>query len=66
MSTISEPIDLLSPESAVVRGRWRVVTKKVEADGLFTLVMKKLPEGWRIVQVHMSVGVANESVLQPS
>jgi ketosteroid isomerase-like protein len=31
-----------------------------------TAVWVREPEGWRIVQVHMSVGVANESVLQPS
>ena len=30
-----------------------------------TAVWVREPEGWRIVQVHMSLGVANESVLQP-
>lgn len=31
-----------------------------------TAVWVREPEGWRIVQVHMSLGVANESILQPS
>lgn len=30
-----------------------------------TAVWMREPEGWRMVQVHMSLGVANESVLQP-
>jgi ketosteroid isomerase-like protein len=30
-----------------------------------TAVWMREPEGWRVVQVHMSLGVANESVLQP-
>ena len=30
-----------------------------------TAVWVREPEGWRIVQVHTSIGVANESVLQP-
>ena len=31
-----------------------------------TAVWAREPEGWRIVQVHTSLGVANQSVLQPS
>jgi ketosteroid isomerase-like protein len=31
-----------------------------------TAVWVHEPEGWRMVQVHISLGVANESVLQPS
>lgn len=30
-----------------------------------TAVWVREPEGWRLVQVHTSMGVANESVLQP-
>jgi ketosteroid isomerase-like protein len=47
-------IDLLGPDSAYVRGRWQVVTSKEKLGGLFTLIMKKLPEGWRIVHDHTS------------
>lgn len=55
--TFSElEIDLLGPEGALVRGRWQVVTKKETLQGLFTLVVRKTPDGWRIVHDHTSAG----------
>ncbi len=47
-------IDVLGPDSAWVRGHWQVVTSKKSPSGLFTLVFKKFPEGWRIVHDHTS------------
>jgi beta-aspartyl-peptidase (threonine type) len=47
-------IDLLGPDSAFVRGRWKLVTSKEPLDGLFTLLFKRKPEGWRIVHDHTS------------
>jgi uncharacterized protein (TIGR02246 family) len=47
-------IELLGPESALVRGRWSLVTSKEPLAGLFTLLFKKKPEGWRIVHDHTS------------
>jgi beta-aspartyl-peptidase (threonine type) len=47
-------IELLGQDAAFVRGRWQVVLSKERPDGLFTLVFKKLPEGWRIVHDHTS------------
>jgi beta-aspartyl-peptidase (threonine type) len=47
-------VELLSSESAWVRGRWHVVTGNEELGGLFTLIFKKFPEGWRIVHDHTS------------
>jgi beta-aspartyl-peptidase (threonine type) len=47
-------IEPLGPESAFVRGQWKVVTTKETLSGLFTLVFKKQPEGWRIVHDHTS------------
>lgn len=47
-------IDLLGPDSAVVRGRWQLVQSKGMSRGLFTLIFRKLPEGWRIVHDHTS------------
>src|SRR5581483_2923480 len=45
--TFSEvEIEALGPESAWVRGRWRLVTSKDTPEGRFTLICKKLPEGW--------------------
>lgn len=47
-------IEVLSPESAWVRGRWQLELSKETVGGLFTLIFKKLPEGWRIVHDHTS------------
>lgn len=47
-------VELLGADSAFVRGRFQLVIGKEEPTGLFTLVMKKLPEGWRIVHDHTS------------
>jgi beta-aspartyl-peptidase (threonine type) len=47
-------IELLGPRSAFVRGQFRLVLSKETLLGRFTLVLKKLPEGWRIVHDHTS------------
>lgn len=47
-------VTMLSPEVALVLGRWRLQREKDEPSGLFTLVFRKLPEGWRIVHDHTS------------
>ncbi|MDP3685379.1 MAG: nuclear transport factor 2 family protein [bacterium] len=53
--TFSEvEVNLLGLDSACVRGRWLVETRKESLGGLFTLIMKKLPEGWRIAHDHTS------------
>jgi beta-aspartyl-peptidase (threonine type) len=53
--TFSElQIDLLGPDSALVRGRWQLVRRKDRPGGLFTLIFRRFPEGWRIVHDHTS------------
>lgn len=47
-------VQLLSPEFAVVKGRWNVELKKETLNGLFTLIMKKTADGWVIVHDHTS------------
>jgi beta-aspartyl-peptidase (threonine type) len=47
--------DLLSDEAVVVRGRWKLALKDGNLGGLFTLIVRKKPEGWRIVHDHTSV-----------
>jgi beta-aspartyl-peptidase (threonine type) len=47
-------IEMLGPDSALVRGRWQLVTSAETLGGLFTLIVKKLPDGWRIVHDHTS------------
>lgn len=44
----------LSPDAALVLGRWRLQRAADEPSGLFTLVFRKFPEGWRIVHDHTS------------
>jgi len=48
-------INILSESSAWVFGRWEVVRNKDHPGGVFTLVMKKFPEGWKIVHDHTSI-----------
>jgi len=53
--TFSEvEITMLSPDSALVLGRWRLQRETDEPSGLFTLIFRHLPEGWRIVHDHTS------------
>jgi ketosteroid isomerase-like protein len=48
-------IDVLAPDAAIARGNfWLVMPDGKKPHGLFTLVWRKLPEGWRIVHDHSS------------
>ena len=47
-------VTMLSPDAAVVLGRWKLKRENDEPHGRFTLIFKRLPEGWRIVQDHTS------------
>ena len=44
----------LSADSAVVLGRWSLQRANDQPHGRFTLVFKRLAEGWRIVLDHTS------------
>jgi ketosteroid isomerase-like protein len=44
----------LSADSAVVLGRWQLQRANDQPHGRFTLVFKRLAEGWRIVVDHTS------------
>ena len=47
-------VNVLSTDAALVFGRWRLKTDKGEPNGLFTLLFRKTPAGWRIVADHTS------------
>lgn len=48
-------IELLGPDAAFVRGSWRLTMSDGKTPhGLFTLIFRKSPEGWRIVHDHTS------------
>jgi uncharacterized protein (TIGR02246 family) len=52
--------EVLAPSAAVVRGKFELVfenakdDKKKTARGRFTLIMKKFPDGWKVVHDHTS------------
>ena len=51
----------LSPDSALVRGRWQLSFENGdERGGLFTLVLLQTLEGWRITHDHTSEDDTNE------
>lgn len=47
-------VQVLSPEFALVKGRFHVDLKSEKLEGLFTLIMKKTEQGWLIVHDHTS------------
>ena len=47
-------VESLSPQAAVVRGRFTLKLKAGQDTGLFTLVLRKYPEGWKITHDHTS------------
>jgi uncharacterized protein (TIGR02246 family) len=51
-------VTVLSPDSAVVLGRWALKRATDEPHGRFTLIFKRLSEGWRIVHDHTSAAPA--------
>ena len=53
--TFSElSIEMLGTDHALVRGRFLLKLDKEEPTGIFTLVMRKTPAGWRIIHDHTS------------
>lgn len=48
-------VTMLGPDSAVVRGRFHLVMKNGrQPHGVFTVVFRRLPEGWKIIHDHSS------------
>jgi beta-aspartyl-peptidase (threonine type) len=46
---------VIGPDAAFARGRWQLtMSDNTRPGGLFTLILRKLPEGWRIVHDHTS------------
>ena len=42
----------LGPDAALVLGKWHLRRQAGDVGGIFTLVLKKFPEGWRIIHDH--------------
>jgi ketosteroid isomerase-like protein len=48
-------IEPLGPEAILVRGGWRLTMPDgTKPGGLFTLILRRFPEGWKIVHDHTS------------
>ena len=47
-------INVLSPQYAMVIGKWKVTQKNKSAGGFFSLLYKKTPHGWKIILDHTS------------
>jgi beta-aspartyl-peptidase (threonine type) len=48
-------VDLLSPSAALVRGEWKLTTSDQKMPhGVFTLIFRRFPQGWKIVHDHTS------------
>jgi beta-aspartyl-peptidase (threonine type) len=57
-------IEPLGPEAVLARGRWRLTMPDgAKPAGLFTVIFRKLREGWKIIHDHTS---AEESPLPPA
>lgn len=57
MGQVSFPqldIQPLGSDAAFVRGEWQLVRGNETLGGLFTLVFRRFPEGWKIVHDHTS------------
>jgi ketosteroid isomerase-like protein len=47
-------VNMLAPDAALVVGHWQLKRQNDAPGGVFTLVLKKFPDGWRIINDHTS------------
>ena len=48
-------IEILGPDAAFVRGAWHLIMSDGKTPhGLFTLIFRKFPDGWKIIHDHTS------------
>jgi ketosteroid isomerase-like protein len=47
-------ITVISKDTALVFGRWKLDKEDAHPSGLYTLLFRKTPDGWRIVHDHSS------------
>ena len=47
-------VRIVGPDAAVVFGRWELAREKDHPWGLFTLLLRRTPAGWRITADHTS------------
>jgi beta-aspartyl-peptidase (threonine type) len=60
-------IEPLGPAAALARGRWQLTMPDGSTPGgLFTVIFRKLPEGWKIVHDHTSADEAKPADPSPT
>jgi beta-aspartyl-peptidase (threonine type) len=60
-------IEPLGPEAVLARGRWRLTMPDgTRPGGLFTVIFRRLPEGWKIVHDHTSAEDARPAEARPA
>jgi ketosteroid isomerase-like protein len=48
-------VEILGPQSGFVRGRWQLtLSNGKQPHGLFTVVFREFPDGWKIIHDHSS------------
>ena len=52
-------VNNLCPTAALVTGRFHLQREKDQPSGVFTLVFRKFPEGWKIISDHTSASLGN-------
>jgi ketosteroid isomerase-like protein len=59
-------IHVLCPDAAYVVGHFHLDRKNDQPQGVFTLIFRKFPEGWRIINDHTSQFPASAGKSKPS
>ncbi len=47
-------VNILGANTAYIIGRWTLALKDGPKGGLFTIILRRFPEGWRIIHDHSS------------
>jgi beta-aspartyl-peptidase (threonine type) len=59
-------VEPLGPEAVLARGRWQLTMPDgTTPGGLFTVIFRKFPEGWKIVHDHTSADEAKPAEANP-
>lgn len=58
-------INMLGSDSAYVLGRWRLERQSGPIGGVFTLIFRKFPDGWKIIHDHTSQSPAAPAEKKP-
>jgi ketosteroid isomerase-like protein len=47
-------VQQLSPDAALILGHWHLKRASGDVGGVFTLIFRRFPVGWRIIHDHTS------------